>query len=230
MGSEGDRAPPGLTCSLCGHSPATSVSFRIWGHISDILNIADKYAGIYESVYCRTCGVALYRDFQNTAMLRSWWNLLFFMNFVYITLNWRESRRLTALSAPVPTAQSAETPRSEPLPLGAPLLRRAGPWVTGGIVTVLVLLFVTGRITLLEAKPEGSPCGRLVEEDKLERLWCDDPNVEVEVIRILGPYATSDEACPPQTLFSILEKDDDVEHFVCWGYGDGSRWRDHEDD
>jgi hypothetical protein len=94
----------------------------------------------HDRVLCRSCGTWLYREVQDSTLMKGWWGLFaFFANLWAIFANWRTSTRVAALQQP----HDAERPEGPHDP--GPLLRtRRGVKVAGILFAVLLALVVAG--------------------------------------------------------------------------------------
>jgi hypothetical protein len=137
------KAPGALACRLCGSTPAVNV--RIREHNGRIIFMVSKTR---RGPFCRSCGLALFRQMQNSTLYQGWFGMVsFFITPIILFLNVLAWLRLQALPHPSrnPNVQSAIP---APLDPGKPLFQRAGPYIAGVLLGVLGLLFL---------KPGSSP-------------------------------------------------------------------------
>jgi hypothetical protein len=105
--------------------------------------------------FCRNCGIAVYREFTNRTLLTGWWGIIaFFANIVTVVGNLIARRRFTQLSPPVPNPAVASWLRT-PIPLGAPLFRRAGVWVSAVAITFAALVAIGSTDTKYASTSSG---------------------------------------------------------------------------
>jgi hypothetical protein len=126
------RSPIAGECDLCGSAPAIVVALaeqRAWVVRARTLRSRLEL--------CRSCGLALGRSRQNRTLLAGWWGFLsFFRNLSIVGGNAAALRSLARLGPPCrDAAVAASIP--EPLPTGRPVVRRAGLWVTAGLLVVV---------------------------------------------------------------------------------------------
>jgi len=95
-----------------------------------------RYGG--DITLCRGCGIALFRQFQNSTMVKGWWGpISFFINCGCVLGNAASWLKLLNLDEPSPPSSPLEVPLSRPMPPGPSLFRRAGVWVTVFLFVVL---------------------------------------------------------------------------------------------
>ena len=132
------RGPGPGECRLCGSAPAADVTFR--QHVGMVLLMQ---AHSRPGPYCRSCGIATFRDLQNRTLLTGWWGVISLLVFSWSTplRNLLSLRRVRRLGAPV-RDPAVISPLAAPLPPGRPLWRRPGPLVPLVLAAVALLLVV----------------------------------------------------------------------------------------
>ncbi|MGW1867754.1 hypothetical protein ACWCPS_19575 [Streptomyces mauvecolor] len=119
-------APP-LTCRLCGALPAAFATFRAHQGVLMWMRFSRM-----DGPFCRTCGLAIYREVTSSTMWQGWWSPLSLVLFTPGTLiiNRFTLAHINKLPAPIPGQ-----PGRQLLP-GAPVLRRVS-----SLAAVLPLLW-----------------------------------------------------------------------------------------
>jgi curved DNA-binding protein CbpA len=115
---------PGKICSLCNAAPAMTMHYRV--------RRSKKVVESISGMFCRTCGIATFRDATNQTLRQGFWRARTIITTMAIVQgNWRERRRISVLK------QSDDTYLS--LDPGRPL------WLRSGVVTltISILVFVT---------------------------------------------------------------------------------------
>jgi hypothetical protein len=140
------RGPLPGECRLCGSAPAADVSFR--QHIGMVFLMSARSR---PGPYCRSCGIATFRDLQNRTLLTGWWGVISLLALGWVTplrnlLSLRRVRRL----GPPSRDPSVISPLPGPLPVGRPLWQRPGPLVPL-LLAALGALIVVHLVTA----PEG---------------------------------------------------------------------------
>lgn len=130
----------GQVCTHCGGAPAINVVFRQRVRRHQVVSTA--------GYYCRSCGIATFRNTTNGTLLQGFWRLLSLVSTIAIVRgNIVQRRRITRLS-PTSDPTSARVGGTEEIPErlnpGQPLLLRSGILAIGATV----LLFA-GTITSL---------------------------------------------------------------------------------
>ena len=91
---------------------------------------------------CKSCGIALFRQFQNATLLKGWWGpISVFINFFCMCGNVGAWLQLSSLKPPTLATDHVAVPLNGPMPHGAPLLRRAGIWVTAALFIYIAFSF-----------------------------------------------------------------------------------------
>jgi hypothetical protein len=127
--------PTKVQCEYCGSEPARRVHLR---RNVGLLFSRRRYGG--DVTLCRSCGLALFRQFQNSTMIKGWWGpISFFINIGCILGNAASWIRILNLDEPSRSSSPLDVPFSRPMPPGPVLFRRAGIWIT------VVLLFFLAR-------------------------------------------------------------------------------------
>jgi hypothetical protein len=100
-------------------------------------------ARVRRGPFCRSCGIATFRDMQNRTLLTGWWGVISLLVLGWATplYNLISRRRVLRLGPPV-RDPAVISPLPEPLPPGRPLWMRPGPVVALAVLTVLATLFV----------------------------------------------------------------------------------------
>ena len=87
---------------------------------------------------CRSCGLALFRQFQNSTLAKGWWGpISVVINFGCVLGNAVAWLLIATLDEPSPPTSPVDVPLSHPMPKGPILLRRAGVWVAVMLFFVL---------------------------------------------------------------------------------------------
>jgi hypothetical protein len=96
-----------------------------------------------EGPFCRSCGIATFRDLQNRTLMTGWWGVLSLLVFSWSTplRNLRSLLRVRRLGAPV-RDPAVISPLAAPLPPGRPLWKRPGPLVPLVLAAAALLLVV----------------------------------------------------------------------------------------
>lgn len=137
-----------LSCQVCGAAPAASVRFLkhvgmviMWQQVS------------YRGVYCRDCGLAVFRQIMNKTLAFGWWGIAsFFLNIYAILVNLFSWQRLRNLAEPV---RVGDKPALDP---GRPVLARPGAWVTA--------LAVVAGLAIISLGVLGSSLDSIPAEDR----------------------------------------------------------------
>jgi hypothetical protein len=135
---EEHRGPGPGECRLCGSAPAADVTFR--QHLGMVLLMQARSR---PGPYCRSCGIATFRDLQNRTLLTGWWGVISLLVFSWSTplRNLLALRRVRRLGPPV-RDPAVISPLAAPLPPGRPLWKRPGPLVPLALAAVALLLVV----------------------------------------------------------------------------------------
>ncbi len=117
--------PPPDGCQICGCVPTAVVTLRRGVG----LIIFRRRAGL-TGRFCQSCGIAIFRQVQNSTLLFGWWGVIaFFANFTYILRNLGAWMLLKGLAPPGPRPGWSYAVRPQPMPPTKPLYRRAGIYV-----------------------------------------------------------------------------------------------------
>jgi hypothetical protein len=113
-----------LACRLCGSTPAARVTIHEHnGRIAWMVHKQNK------GPFCRDCGIALFRQHQNSTMYQGWFGFFsFFLTPLTLLINLVTWLRLRSLAPPHREA-SVTSRIPAPLNPGKPLLSRIGPYV-----------------------------------------------------------------------------------------------------
>ena len=137
------QAPtPPNACRICGGTPATQVTLR-----SVVAFVVMGVTSTQTGVFCRDCGLALFRKRMSQTLLTGWWGFLhFFVNLGVIVGNLSARARIVRLGP------ATRDPGAQFLRPGRPVFFRAGFAVTA------VALIVVGAFLTSEAlKPPPAP-------------------------------------------------------------------------
>jgi hypothetical protein len=157
------RAGQPLACRLCGSTPAASVTLH--EHNGRIAWMVHK---TNPGPFCRDCGIALFRQHQNSTMFQGWFGFIsLFLTPVTMLINLIAWLRLRSLPAP---HRDANVISRIPAPLnpGKPLQSRAGAYVALVVAALLTIMFVGPALSLtlgpnaaqstrLDSSPRASP-------------------------------------------------------------------------
>ena len=129
-------------CQICGGTPVAQVTLR-----SVVAFVIMGVTSTQSGVFCRDCGLALFRKRMSQTLLTGWWGFLhFFVNLGVIVGNLSARAHLARLAAPT------RDPGAQFLSPGRPVFFRAGFAVTA------VALVVVGAFLISEAmKPPPAP-------------------------------------------------------------------------
>ncbi len=112
---------PGKICSLCNAAPAMTMHYRV--------RRSKKVVESISGMFCRTCGIATFRDATNQTLRQGFWRARTIITTMAIVQgNWRERRRINVLK------QSDDTYLS--LDPGRPL------WLRSGVITLTISISV----------------------------------------------------------------------------------------
>jgi hypothetical protein len=133
-----------LACQLCGSSPAANMT--IHEHNGRVFWMVHK---TYKGPFCRDCGMAMFREHQNSTLFQGWFGMFsFFITPITLLLNLVAWERLRALGPPHRDPQ-VKSRIPAPLSPGKPLLSRVGPYVA--------VVVVAGVAMILFLKPADNP-------------------------------------------------------------------------
>jgi hypothetical protein len=194
----GVRDPTRDECSMCGHAPAASVTFR---YQEGALFARRRYS--LRSTLCRDCGRAVGRAHQDRTLRRGFWGpTLFVTNVGVVVDNARSLRTITRLGRPT-RAVGVRARLPTPMPPGDPVALRAGFW-TLPLVVVLLVFGVIGFRAL--AGPDPSPAASfvpgacLVGTDPYAPVPCHDHH-DAHVVALVDRTGK----CPASTHASVVE-------------------------
>ncbi|MFD0593465.1 hypothetical protein ACFQZ4_13795 [Catellatospora coxensis] len=174
-------------CQNCGRSPAAPVSFRAHRGLILVMRFF-KESGIF----CRTCGLAVFRTMTSRTLVQGWWGWWSFVITPAILLyNLFDRAKLNKLTEPVPAPGGMLGAPWDP---GKPLHRRAT------IAGLLVPLTVVGAFGygIVSSGTAASKVGRCVVSagrDETEFVDCAEPN-EGMVTRVVDRT----DLCPSGTI------------------------------
>lgn len=125
------------TCSLCGAGPVAKASLlRVTGAV-----LLWKRTRA-DAPLCRGCGLAVYRSFQDHSLKAGWWGVAAVFYNAWATLqNLVSGRTYSRLDDPEPP-EIEPAPSPSPLDPSPPLVRRSGPWFSGGLAAALLVVLV----------------------------------------------------------------------------------------
>jgi hypothetical protein len=95
-----------------------------------------------EGAFCRSCGLAVFRDSQSQNLIRGWWGIGIIFMVAYFFSNLASRRKIVGQPWPAYRDIAVVTPIDMPLPAGRPVARRASVLITN----LLVLVIATGAI------------------------------------------------------------------------------------
>lgn len=202
---QSNRRPPSPTeCLACGSTPATPVTLRreagfiIWRSRS-------KVAG----PFCQTCGMSLFREMQNSTLLRGWWGVIsFFANLSSIFWNLNARRHLKRLGPPTSRASDVEAPLPGPIPVGAPLHRRAGIYVTAAALAIFVAAGAADSEEPIETDNEilVGTCFTMTADGYFDEIVSCTDAWDGKVVDVVG----NDEPCPSNGDNYFDGEDEDI--------------------
>jgi hypothetical protein len=137
----GAVAPGPEACMVCAGVPAARITLR-----SVVAFVVMGVTSTQRGVYCRDCGLAMFRKRMSATLLTGWWGIIhFFVNIGAIVTNLSARSQLMRLAPPT------RDPSASFLSPGRPVFLRPGFLVTAGVAVVLVIFFTIGVIAA--AKP-----------------------------------------------------------------------------
>ena len=111
---------------VCGATPATQVTLRSVLALA-VFGVTSTVRG----VYCRDCGLAMFRQRMSATLLTGWWGVLhFFINLGVVFGNLGERARLMRLGPPM------RNPGTGFLDPGRPVFLRAGFIVSAAVLLI----------------------------------------------------------------------------------------------
>jgi hypothetical protein len=126
---------------VCGATPATQVTLR-----SVVAMAVFGVTSTFRGVYCRDCGLAMFRKRMSATLLTGWWGILhFFINLGVVFGNLGERARLMRLGPPV------RNPGAGFLNPGRPVFLRAG------FIASAAVLLIGGGFLLISATTPPVP-------------------------------------------------------------------------
>ena len=142
QGGAGFAAPPigqgTLQCRFCGSVPAVKATVR--GHQGML--IVMRFLKL-EGPFCRTCGIATYRDMTAKSLWQGWWGIgSAIINPITMLINLPTRAKFGKLPEPVPGAPG------QPMNPGKPLFMRP---------PILFLLLPIALIVLIVFAAQGDP-------------------------------------------------------------------------
>ncbi|MBV1852359.1 hypothetical protein [Catellatospora tritici] len=178
-------------CENCGCSPAAPMTFR--GHRGMIIVMQFlKNKG----VYCRDCGLAVFRTMTSRTLVQGWWGWASFIITPFILLyNLFGRLKLNKLATPVPAPEGwAGAPWSP----GRPVYQR--PTIVGALVPLAVVgVFVYAAATGGDSSKVGQ-CIRATTGDSVLFVDCDTANDGV-VTKVVD----DEDQCPSDSIGTVEE-------------------------
>lgn len=142
----GMRPPGAEECTLCGWGPVWLCKFRY-----QVAYLFGARVSSLEGIFCRDCGAAIGRSYQNRTLWLGWWGMLsFFRNLYYVWANARDLWDLKQLPEPKPVPDVV-APLLMPLLRGRPVLARSGAWA----VAAAAALVLAGAVTESQEQQPG---------------------------------------------------------------------------
>ncbi|MFI8822394.1 hypothetical protein [Streptomyces sp. NPDC053431] len=176
----GASAPHG--CEVCGAQPAAAATVRAHQGMVVVMRTVTR-----RGVFCRTCGLAVYRQMTSETLVTGWWGLLSFFVTPFVVLGNLGAR---SVFRRMPEPYGARRP---PLDPGRRVLRRA-PAMLILTPVALVLLAIPALVLLgllVEDEGDGGTVGLSVgdcvhnteewPEQKLLKVDCGSPLAEYRV-------------------------------------------------
>ncbi|MFF0741124.1 hypothetical protein ACFYVL_12065 [Streptomyces sp. NPDC004111] len=184
-GQPGPYGHPGGTvprpgCEVCGAQPATPVTVRSHQGMVVIMRTVTR-----RGVYCRTCGLAVYRQLTSSTLVTGWWGLLSLFVTPFVVLLNVLGARAALLRLPEP--HGAVRP---PLDPGRRVLHRAPAMLILTPFALVALAIPTLMVVGLLAKDDGpvtlsvGDCVRNEAkwpEQQLEKVDCGSAQAEYRV-------------------------------------------------
>jgi hypothetical protein len=122
---------------VCGATPAVQVTFRTVAALV-VFGVTSTYRG----VYCRNCGLALFRKRMNETLFAGWWGFIhFFINV------WAITKNLDARSILMRLGPQTGAPAARGLDPGRPVFLRPGFVVTAVVLLVFGTWLAIGAST-----------------------------------------------------------------------------------
>ncbi|MFF8601543.1 hypothetical protein ACF065_19805 [Streptomyces sp. NPDC015232] len=191
----GHQLPPqgygqGHGCQECGAQPAVPVTVRAHQGMVVIMRTLTR-----RGVFCRTCGLAIYRQMTSETLVTGWWGLFSFFVTPFVVLGNAFGARAALNRLPEP--QGALRP---PLDPGRRVLRRAPAMLVLTPVALLAaaipVLFLVG---LFAGDGKGERTGLSVGDCvRNEAAWPDQQLEKVDCGSPLAEYRVLDEpSCGP---------------------------------
>lgn len=177
----------GHGCQVCGAQPAAPVTVRAHQGMVVVMRTLTR-----RGVFCRTCGLAIYRKMTSETLVTGWWGLLSFFVTPFVVLGNAFGARATLSKMPEPYgAQRA------PLDPGRRVLRRAPAML---VLTPVALLAAAIPTLILIGLFAGDGKVALSVGDcvRNEAKWPDQQLEKVDCGSPLAEYRVLDESsCGP---------------------------------
>ncbi|MET9931266.1 MULTISPECIES: hypothetical protein [unclassified Streptomyces] len=180
--------PSAPGCEVCGAQPATAVTARAHQGMIVIMRTVTR-----RGTFCRTCGLAVYRQMTSGTLLTGWWGLfsLFVTPFVILANVFGARAALRRLPEPYGAVRP-------PLDPGRRVLRRAPAMLILTPVGLLALAVPTLVLVGLFADDEGPAALSVGDCVRNEADWPDQQLRKVDCGSPSAEYRVLDEAsCGP---------------------------------
>lgn len=115
-------------CELCGRTPTAAFSFR-----SNAGFILARQVWGFDGRLCASCSKGMYREFQARNISRGPWGFISFFATIYYLIR----NAVNFSQANPPPAQPAD-PIADSALQGRPVFARLGPWITVGLLVLLL--------------------------------------------------------------------------------------------
>jgi curved DNA-binding protein CbpA len=208
---ESVRNPNASECMFCAHSPAIQVTFR-----REVGMLVRRQRYRISGRYCRNCGMALFRDTQNATLISGWWGIISApVNVGSVIGNYRSYLQLRRLDGPRPPSDKVRAKRTQPAPIGRPLVKRPGVWLAPVVVAVLIVAGVNYAKNETHSSGFNYQVGSCVTTSGhqiISVVDCAQPHF-AQVISI----GTSAAYCPAGTTQTVKEQSADAQpgEIVC---------------
>jgi hypothetical protein len=189
QGAQGQPAmapyPQGaIQCRFCGGMPAVQATVR--GHQGFL--IVMRFLKL-EGPFCRTCGIATYRNMTAKSLWQGWWGVgSSIINPITMLINIPTRLKFKNLPEPMPGAPG------QPMDMGKPLFQR--PAVLGFLLPIAVIaLLIWGN----QGSPSSADAGDCVQNKgtisspNVKVVDCASSDAEYKVVGKLSNSTNSDE-------------------------------------
>jgi hypothetical protein len=124
-------------CMVCGGTPATPVELR-----TVVALVLFGITRTFRGIYCRDCGLAMFRQRMSATLLTGWWGFIhFFINLYAILTNLSARSQLMRLAPPT------RDPGASFLDPGRPVFLRPGFLISAGVAAVIIVAGTVSAIT-----------------------------------------------------------------------------------